>query len=65
MEILTEVCDHGRPVHGGVWWKGISPCDDCEDLEWQRVKKGTIWGMIVLVALIWVPLCLLLAGVFW
>ena len=63
--MITEVCDHGRPVNGGVWWRGIPPCDDCEEQEWSQVKKTTMVGLIVIVALIWVPLCLLLAGVLW
>lgn len=66
MNETITTCKHGRPYNGGVWWQGISPCDDCDEAEWQRVKRGTIIGLTILVGLImFIPLCLLLAGAFW
>lgn len=60
------VCNHGRPQHGGVWWRGIPPCDDCETEDWQRVRRPTIIGLAVLIGLImFIPTCMMLAGVFW
>lgn len=66
VETLTEVCDHGRPVTGGTWWRGIPPCDDCEREDWERVKHATVIGVLILVSLIvLIPACMLLAGMFW
>lgn len=65
-DVNIELCNHGRRINGGVWWQGIPPCEDCENIEWQRVKRPTIIGLAILVTLIiCIPACLLLAGVFW
>jgi len=63
-----QTCNHGRPIEGPTLWdvfKGVLPCDDCEPQEWASVRTLTIVGTIALLALIWVPMVLLLAGAFW
>jgi hypothetical protein len=52
------LCDHGRPAD-------ILSCEDCEKEEWMHVRKLTIFGILVLMTLIWTPAVLLLSGVFW
>lgn len=65
---MRELCPHGRPTDVVTVRQAVGgriACDDCEAEDWTRVGKTTVIGVIIMVALIWVPLCLLLAGVLW
>lgn len=55
---IPLLCEHGRPAE-------LVSCEDCEKEEWMVARSLTIVGIVVLVALIWTPVILLLAGVFW
>lgn len=59
-----ECCDHGRPLVASEWWRAV-PCEDCDQDEWRRTRKDTLIGLAAMLVIIYVPLFLLLMGVFW
>lgn len=61
----VQTCDHGRRYDGGVWWRGIPSCEDCEGQEWQRVKATVVIGVSLMTIAILLPAILILCGTFW